>query len=171
MISFLGGGYILSKKALKKFKKIVTENPKKYFYPEGQAEDLHMGMTLANAAIFVDCRDDEFRNRFFPVAVIPFRRTVPAWYTNISYYNASTNGLDCCSDVPAGFHYVKNATMYKYDYLTYHFHPFGLEKVERMNLPRKLSLKEIIAASDAKSFAIRYVNHTDYHNMTSSEYF
>lgn len=59
--------------------------------------------------------------------------------------------------------------MYLNEYLIYHVHPFGIEKNLTETLPRKLSLNEIIAASDAKSFNNFAINHTDHHQLDDSE--
>lgn len=167
---FPGSAYILSKKALKKFSRIIRKNPTKFFYPEGAGEDLHMGKTLAHSAIFADCRDEKLQRRFYPMEIPPFKSS-PEWYTAISYYNVSQEGLNCCSDVPVAFHYVSNSSMYKYELLIYNVDPFGVDVSARRQLPRKLQLHEIVAASDAKSFSTNAFHHKDFHGIDSDEVF
>lgn len=168
-----GGGYILSRKALIKFAEIVRGDPS-HFTPDGPWEDLSMGKALAHSAIFVDCRDEMQRERFFPIPLVGvIENDVPPdfWYLLYNYYRVDSNGLDGYSDVPVGFHYIRPEELYALDYLIYQVHPFGVEKNLTEALPRKLSLEEIIKASDFESQAPNFVKHEFYHNLTSSEYF
>jgi glycoprotein-N-acetylgalactosamine 3-beta-galactosyltransferase len=172
----LGACYILSKKALIKFADLVKQN-KTGLVGSGQYEDLLMSQTLAHSAIFVDCRDELLQNRFFVVTMKKYffpdyhkNQSSNAWFDKTLYHNYS-GGLSCCSDVPISFHYIQPKALYLLDFLIYDTHPFGIEKNLTESLPRKLTLDEIIKASDAKSNAPGFVDHTDYHNMSSSEMF
>lgn len=167
-----GTSYILSKKALEKLSKTLRENPKKFFYPDDQREDVEMGAALENKAIFVDCRDAQHQLRIFPIPLYRyFLNKPPPWYLQMTYYNFSSWGsMKCCSDVPITFHYVKPKVLYFYEYLTYRVHPFGIDS-KKTTLPRKLSLDEIIAGSDVNSHSIYFRSHKDFHEIESSEFY
>lgn len=167
-----GGSYILSRKALVKFADIVAKDGS-LFTPDGPNEDLSMGDALAHSAIFVDCRDQLLQRRFFPLGFeYHINNLDPSfWYKNYAYYNVTQGSLNCCSDIPISFHYITPPAMYQLEYFVYHVHPFGIEKNFTESLPRNLTLKEIIEASDTKSFSPNFRNHTDFHNMSSSEIF
>lgn len=68
-------------------------------------------------------------------------------------------------------HYVTPQEMYLLEYLIYHVHPFGIEKSSTTTLPRKLSLKEILNASDADSDSVGFQKHQPVHYMEESEVF
>jgi glycoprotein-N-acetylgalactosamine 3-beta-galactosyltransferase len=87
------------------------------------------------------------------------------------WYNTTQGNLDCCSDTFCAMHYVTPRQMFALDYFIYHLHPFGLEKNLTEKLPRKLPLKEIIAASDIKGWGKAYADHKPIHHLDSSEYF
>lgn len=168
-----GGGYIMSRKTLIKFAEIVRRDPS-FFTPDGAYEDVRMGKTLAHSAIFVDSRDEMHRERFFPIpltTLIKNHFATDFWYSTSNYYEFNPNGLEGYSDMPIAFHYVKPQELYGLEFLIYQVHPFGVEKNLTEVLPRKLSLREIIAASDVESKALHFRKHKIYHNMTSSEYF
>lgn len=132
-----------------------------------------MGRMLSHSAIFVDTRDELFRKRFFPISVEDHLNNslyLDDWYPKYLYYNVSS-GLNCCSDVPVAFHYIKKKKNFLQEYLIYHSHIFGLEKNLTEKLPRKITLDEIISASDAKSNAENFRDHFKYHEMDSSEKF
>lgn len=165
----------MSRKAVIKFAEIVNEDDT-IFPPNGEYDDLTLGQALGHDVIQVDCRDAHQEERFFPLPIEYFMDSSPAlygvdWFQEYNYYNYSHGDLKCCSDVPIAFHYITPSELYRLEYFVYHVHPFGVEKNITETLPRLLELSEIIAASDAKSFAPNFMNHTDYHNMTSSEKF
>jgi hypothetical protein len=68
-------------------------------------------------------------------------------------------------------HYVSPSEMYFLDYLIYHVHLFGLKLNSSETLPRKLSLKEILDASDVESDSINFRKHQSVHYMEESEVF
>jgi glycoprotein-N-acetylgalactosamine 3-beta-galactosyltransferase len=170
-----GGGYVLSKKALKKFsEKLIYNATVCDSNLTTFAEDLQLGRCLVHSAIFVDCRDEFQQKRFFPVSVTehlkPKSEINPNfWYVKNQYHESQQGSLSCCSDVPIAFHYIAPKEMYLFEYLIYRVHPFGLEKNLTKTLPRKLKLEEIIEASDVKSLSPNFVNHTDYHQLDSDE--
>lgn len=136
------------------------------------AEDAEMGKCLKNSAIFVDERDDKMEKRFFPVGVqehMKRDRDENYWYPKNQYYKVAQGNLSCCSDVPAGFHYVIRGEDYLLEYLIYHVHPFGLTKNLTETLPRKLKLKDILRASDAESSSPNFVKKPTAHDLEPSE--
>jgi hypothetical protein len=168
----LGGGYILSRKALMKFAELVKKTD--MFDDEGEFEDVRMGRILSHSAIFVDCRDEFLQRRFLPVSFGAYLQHLDKpsyqWFYYFTYYNVSIGDLNCCSDVPIAFHVVKPKRMFLLEYLIYKVHAFGVDKNSRKSMPRKLKIEEIIAASDKRVFSPNFRDHVDYHNMTSSEY-
>lgn len=174
---FKGGCYVLSRKALSKLVKTVNENPKKYFWPDQAGEDLEMGKALSHSAIFVNTLDELHQMRFFTVNMEEhtYKNRPDYWYTQRMYYEVPQGGLRCCSDVGISFHYTNSKSKYLLEFLIYRNHPFGLEKNLTEVLPRKLSLMEIIDASDARRPILnrQYIinNLTDQHNLESSEIF
>lgn len=161
----------MSRKALSKFAKIVRASYHDLFYPDSYIEDVEMGRALRHQAIFVESRDENRQERFFHLAVGYHMEKERAdwWFFHNMYYNVAQGGTKGVSDVPIMFHYIDPRTMYQMNYFIYYVHPFGLEKNLTETLPRKLSLKEIIAGSDVKSFSRFTVNHTDRHDMDPSE--
>lgn len=159
----------MSRSALKKFTKTVRANPR-WFTPDGAAEDVCMGLALTRQAIFVDERDDNLQKRFFPVGVTQHlqKGRKEYWYFKWLYYDVPQGSFNCCSDVPIQFHYTKPPSLYFHEYVVYHAHPFGVSKNLTETLPRKLSLREIIAASDSDC-PKNLPNHTNDHQMFSSE--
>ncbi|CRK88014.1 CLUMA_CG001800, isoform A [Clunio marinus] len=164
-----GGGYILSKKALIKFANVLVKDKTRCYINNG-AEDYEMGRCLQEEAIFVDCRDGHHQKRFFPLGIkkhLQAEVKEDHWYTQTKYYNVAQGSTDCCSEYPIQFHYVKPTVMYLQDYLIYGVHPFGDDFDFQSNetLPRKLSLEEIIAASDVPSLSPLFVSHQSHHNV------
>lgn len=152
-----------------KFEKIVRQNPR-WFSPDGAAEDVVMSLALTRKAIFVDERDEMKQGRFFPVYATEHMKKVRGdyWYFDWLYYDVPQGNLKCCSDLPIQFHYIRASLFYFHEYLVYHVHPFGISKNLTEKLPRKLGLKEIIAASDLESPKNKF-NHTNVHEISSSE--
>lgn len=168
-----GGGYIISKKALKKFsEKLVFNETVCPSSGDGEDEDWKMGNCLAHSAIFVDCRDELHQNRFFPVNVelhMGYKDDWLEWYPKYQYYHTFEGNTSCCSDTSIQFHYIDPKQMYTLEYLIYKAHPFGLVDHLEESLPRQLPLQEIIEASDAPSPSVNFWEHKDFHNLESSE--
>jgi hypothetical protein len=164
----------LSRKALLKLGDLIKQN-KTFLVGDKAREDVKMGQTLQNLAIFVDTRDEMKRQRFLPLGMTGHLRKPDSpdyWIDDKTYYKPlSSRNMSGLSDVPISFHYVKDSEFYLREFFFYHFHPFGLEKNLTETLPRKLTLKEIIEASDAKSESKLYKEHKHVHNMDSSELF
>lgn len=164
---------MLSKKALKKFTEKLVHNKTQCQTNYG-SEDYGMGECLAHHAIFVDCRDELHQKRFFPVGVEEhMRKKVDPkyWYTERVYYNITQGNIDCCSETSAEYHYINPREIRVLDYYIYKVHPFGIDDHLTEVLPQKLSLKEIIEASDANSSAPLFKKHQDNHYMDPDEFY
>jgi glycoprotein-N-acetylgalactosamine 3-beta-galactosyltransferase len=167
-----GGGYILSKKALEKFVTKIIQNATICSMNENGSEDWEMGRCLQHAAISVDERDEKLGKRFFPAGIMEHlkpKKDPNYWYVKNQYYESEQGSLNCCSDTPAAFHYIVPNEMYLIEYLTQNVHPFGLEKNLTEQLPRKLTLEEILQKSDKESLSPNYRKHKIYHDIEESE--
>lgn len=122
-----GGGYVLSREAVKIFVEQSLPNDKKCKKQNTGAEDAEMGKCLNNVGVMAgDSRDSLGRGRFFPFTpATHLMGGVPKWYYDYVYYKPDT-GLDCCSDTPVTFHYVNTDKMYELEYLLYHARPYGI---------------------------------------------
>lgn len=123
-----GGGYVLSREALRKFVEEALQSDKKCKINDFTgAEDAEMGKCLNNVGVLAgDSRDSLGRGRFFPFTPSThLMGGVPKWYHSYVYYKPDT-GLDCCSDTAVTFHYVDTARMYMFEYLLYHLRPYGI---------------------------------------------
>lgn len=119
---------------------------------------------MAKSAIFVNELDEMNQKRFFPAGVgVHYKNQSEVdpdyWYIRGLWYNVTGGSLRCCSDTFAGVHYVTNKEIYLLEYLIYNVHPFGYDQNSTEVLPPKFSLPEVIARSDAKSFAKEYYEH------------
>lgn len=166
-----GGGYILSNKALRKFVEELL--PSSVCHSGNGSEDLEIGRCLAHSAIFIDCRDELKQKRFFPNREGIELYTAPTidpenYFKMYEYYTTPQGSLNCCSDVPVMFHYVNQSRMQLLENLIYKTYPFGINQ-PRDSMPHKLSLKEIIAASDVESSGRHFVKHKLYHDTDESE--
>jgi glycoprotein-N-acetylgalactosamine 3-beta-galactosyltransferase len=168
-----GGGQIFSKKAIIKFNEISLVNPS-YCVPEdSELDDVFVGRCLKDLAIFLDGRDELNQKRFFPLGpeehLKPDKLDPTFWYAQYLWRNVSQGGLQCCSDTFVERHYVSPLEMHMLEYLTYHVHPYGLQKNLTETLPRKLSIEELIKLSDEKSFAANYQEHKRNHQIGDDE--
>lgn len=139
-------GYILSKEALKRFyNQIILNNCR--IAGDGN-EDLELGNCLANSTIQVDTRDDNHKHTFYPAsaddALDPFG--TPFWYQSYQFYKVR-QGLNCCSEMPIGFHYINIENMYLMDYLFYRVYPIGVGKRISEKLPTKVSFRQMLLDS------------------------
>lgn len=161
----------MSQKALIKFAEKLLNNHT-LCHTDGSAEDLEMGKCLAHSAIFVDARDKFHQKRFFPVGVEEHMKSnvdPNYWYTKNQYYLVAQGNPNCCSESSIGYHYVSPREMYALEYFIYNVNLFGIYDHHNETLPRKLSLKEIIIASDRKSSSPNFKPHKNYHDLESSE--
>ncbi|KAG5667528.1 hypothetical protein PVAND_015507 [Polypedilum vanderplanki] len=170
-----GGGHIFSKKALEKF--VTKIEPKAELCPQGdgEADDLLVGVCLKKFAIFIDARDRKNQKQIFPVGVEEHMHNrgqdMNYWYWKNLWRKVYQGGLDCCSDLYIGAHYVSPREMFMLEYLVYNVHPFGIEKNLTETLPQKFSMDEIIKASDAISLSPNFLPHENVHNIDSDEKF
>lgn len=141
-----GLGYILSKETLKRLYNQLMENNCRT--DGGGAEDLEVGLCLRNNTIQVDTRDEYHKHTYYPTspqdALDPFGK--PYWYQQNQFYKVD-QGLNCCSDMPIGFHYISIEKMYLMDYLFYKVHPVGISRKYDEKLPEKLSFSKILLDS------------------------
>ncbi|KAG5667438.1 hypothetical protein PVAND_015418 [Polypedilum vanderplanki] len=170
-----GGGHAFSKKALKKFvTKLLLKEEICPTYDE-LAEDVFLGMCFKNEAIFVDAFDSLNQKQMFPVSIeehmIEKIRDPNFWYWRYLWKNVQQGGLKCCSDLFISAHYVKPNEMHLLENLIYHVHPFGLEKNSSEELPKKLSMNEILKTSDVKSNSPNFIPHEIIHNFDEDEKF
>ncbi|XP_068230793.1 glycoprotein-N-acetylgalactosamine 3-beta-galactosyltransferase 1-like [Palaemon carinicauda] len=122
-----GGGYVLSKEAVRIFVEKGLPNGKICRQDPGGDEDVEIGKCLYKLGVIAgDSRDSLGRGRYFPLPpVTHLMGNVPKWYLNYVYYKPDT-GLNCCSDTPVSFHYVDKKEMYLMEYLLYHARPYGI---------------------------------------------
>lgn len=132
-------------------------------------------MCLTNKSIFVDTRDNRKQMRFLMFGVdkyFPKKYNPTNWFFEKAFYDVPHHSLDCCSDLPVGFHYIKRtAEMYLIEYLIYRVYPFGIDKSSNEELPEKFSLTEILSRANVGSNSTLYKQHKVIHEMDSSEIF
>jgi glycoprotein-N-acetylgalactosamine 3-beta-galactosyltransferase len=140
-----GGGYILSRQAVKNFVQVAQTNPSQCFI-NGTVEDWEMGRCLTHNAVFLMDHDEKNQKRFFPLSIdehlVPKEKvTFDWWYRERAYFEVEQGDLDCCSETAIAFHYISPPLMYELEYFIYKVHPFGVETIDK--LPEKLLLNEI----------------------------
>lgn len=130
------------------------------------------GQCLKGLAIFLDARDKLNQKKIFQLS--PENHFAPAlspksWYYYYLWRNVTQDGIDGCSDTFISKHYTSPKEIHALQYLIYKVHPFGLRKNLTESLPRKLSINELIALSDEKSFAPFYREHVRIHHIDDDE--
>ncbi|EDW04467.1 GH12988 [Drosophila grimshawi] len=141
-----GGGYVLSREALRRFVVQGIPNPKMCLPGTVVNEDIEIGKCMENLNVTAgDSRDINGRGRMFPFD--PEAHLIPSkdkefWYWKYQFYK-SDEGLDCCSDNAISFHYVSPQLMYVLDYLIYHLKPYGVVRASQQ-LPDKLKVGEFL---------------------------
>jgi glycoprotein-N-acetylgalactosamine 3-beta-galactosyltransferase len=168
-----GMSYILSKKALEKFVTKIMKNDTICRADNHGSEDLELGRCLQHHALAIDGRDIFHQQRFFPIGVeyaMKGKKIKPNfWYEKYEWFNFTRGMFKCCSDTLAAMHYVSPKEMNLYEFLIYQMHPFGLEKNLTEELPRKLTLNEVVEAANARSFSPNYRKHSIIHSIDEDE--
>lgn len=165
---------MFSKKAVVKFATKLFPNPLLCDAHDGEAEDMLMGRCLWKFAYFIDARDAKNQKLMFPVGIEEHAKskndTNPNyWYQKNQWHNVTQGGLECCSDLFMGAHYINPREMYFMEYAIYKVHPFGLERNLTEELPRKATLQEVVKMSDTKSFSPNFNEHKRIHNLDDDE--
>ncbi|KAG0727849.1 Glycoprotein-N-acetylgalactosamine 3-beta-galactosyltransferase 1 [Chionoecetes opilio] len=139
-----GGGYVLSREALRMFVVESLPNKNKCKQHYSGAEDPERGKCLDNVGVMAgDSRDSLARGRFFPFTPSThLMGGVPQWYNDYVYYKPDT-GLECCSDTAVTFHYVDTSKMYMLEYLLYHLRPYGITHHDPFPAPLPPDTKSI----------------------------
>lgn len=126
-----GSGYVLSRKAVQVFvDKLLTNDSLCSTSTDEGAEDWQITTCLDQADIYAgDSRDLVQRERFLPFDPERHLFGYPKpsfWYWQRKYY-WSDDGLDCCSNYTAAFHYIDAKYMYTLYYLTYLLKTYGIQ--------------------------------------------
>lgn len=134
-----GGGYILSKEALRRFVEIGIPNKEYCMQEETDLDDVEIGRCLEKLNVTAgDSRDWKGRGRMFPLSP-EFHTVIPKdhdfWYWSYVFY-PTENGKNCCSDRTISFHYISPQFMYTMEFLIYELRPFGL-KFDEDVLPKR----------------------------------
>lgn len=132
-----GGGYILSKQALKNFVDALDNN-RENCHNYGTIEDWEMGSCLANNATFIEDLDERNQKRFFPISIEEHLKSKKKvnynwWYRERMYFDIEQGSLNCCSEFPVSFHYIPPRIMYLFEYFIYQVNPFGIDDSKYRN--------------------------------------
>ncbi|CAH1786780.1 unnamed protein product [Owenia fusiformis] len=115
-----GSGVILSQESLKRLVTIAFKNYT-WCMPNGQAEDFKSGYCLGLVGCTpMNTTDSKGRERF--MVFNPKAHLIgnyPEWYLRYDSNNGRIKGINCCSDFPIGFHYIKPDELYLLYYLIY----------------------------------------------------
>ncbi|VDP68812.1 unnamed protein product [Echinostoma caproni] len=122
-----GGGYVLSRSALKLIVAGLDKNPACNGNVSGGAEDVRIGACAQEVGVkLVDSLDDKGLERFHPFSAIGMINHVnedhPKWYGAYNYHKVLT-GYRCCSSLSVTFHYVSPEDMNLYEFFLYRLRP------------------------------------------------
>ncbi|CAH1792252.1 unnamed protein product [Owenia fusiformis] len=116
-----GPGVVISRASLRRLVKVAHSEDLACF-PDGRNEDLKSSWCMQLAGCTpVNSTDEQGRERFmvFPPHVY-IRGNLPRWYTKrLDPERGRSQGSNCCSDYPIGFHYIDTAMMYDMYYFFY----------------------------------------------------
>ncbi|XP_059148747.1 glycoprotein-N-acetylgalactosamine 3-beta-galactosyltransferase 1-like isoform X2 [Physella acuta] len=129
-----GGGYVLSKEALRRFGEEGSVNAK-ICAKDGGPEDVYMGKCMQNLGVKLkDSTDSLNRSRFHcfnPETVLKAR--FPKWFINFDVLSGR-GGIENISDYAVSFHYIHPNQMYTLEFFIYHLRPYGI-----LNSPQSLN--------------------------------
>ncbi len=160
----------MSKKALWKFATKLL-NDSEHCNPESHAaEDMEMGACLESHAIPLDGHDLSGQKEFFPVEIENHLTNLNRrwWYTK-NMWHSYPYGMNCCAETIANLHYIPPEEIELLNYLIYKVHPFGLEKSQLKDLPKKIKLEDLIKLSDVASNSPNYRKHKFVHFLDEDE--
>jgi glycoprotein-N-acetylgalactosamine 3-beta-galactosyltransferase len=84
----------------------------------------------------------------------------------------SEQGMDCCSDIPAEIHNLKNIKeLFLLQYFIYHVDIFGADKRENETLPRKFKMNEVLEMAQMQSNSKFWKFHKINHSMDADEFY
>ncbi|XP_035824825.1 glycoprotein-N-acetylgalactosamine 3-beta-galactosyltransferase 1 [Aplysia californica] len=129
-----GGGYVLSKEALRRFG--TTGYNSEHCAMDKGAEDVQMGKCLQNLKVSLEGSLDVMgRSRFHCLPPEPFLTgTYPNWLHKYDFEGLK-QGVENVSDYAISFHYVKPKQMYLLEFLVYHLHPYGvINNIQDLNV-------------------------------------
>ncbi|XP_055849865.1 glycoprotein-N-acetylgalactosamine 3-beta-galactosyltransferase 1-like isoform X2 [Episyrphus balteatus] len=139
-----GGGYVLSKEALKRFIVDSLNNETLCLKAQPSSEDFEIGKCLTSVGVMPGNSMDpiDYTQRFHPLPLRDYVQPdamdwLPGWLFNRSLEPIQT-GPSCCSEYAISFHYLESKDMYLYDFFLYRMKVHGIEKQLRA-LPSKIS--------------------------------
>lgn len=132
-----GGGYILSKEALRRLVTFGTNST--VCRQDGGAEDKEVGKCLRNFGVkLLPSTDRLGRSRFHcfgPETHV--NGHYPSWYFGHDA-NGARKGVDNISDYAVTFHYVGGSRMYSLEFFVYHLRPYGIiSRGQTLNVDEK----------------------------------
>ncbi|XP_067648934.1 glycoprotein-N-acetylgalactosamine 3-beta-galactosyltransferase 1-like [Haliotis asinina] len=120
-----GGGYVLSKEALRRYGE--RGHDPKLCRPDGGAEDVVLGKCMEKLGVRTVNTTDAFgRSRFHcftPENHVEGR--YPGWFYKYDA-NGAKKGIDSISDYAITFHYVPPQKMYDLEFYIYQLRPYGI---------------------------------------------
>ncbi|XP_046555650.1 glycoprotein-N-acetylgalactosamine 3-beta-galactosyltransferase 1-like [Haliotis rubra] len=121
-----GGGYVLSKEALRRYGE--KGHDPKLCRSDGGAEDVAFGRCMENLGVrTVNTTDALGRSRFHcfrPETHLAGK--YPKWFYKFDANGAAKKGIDSVSDYAISFHYVPPQNMYDLEFYIYHLRPYGI---------------------------------------------